>query len=396
MTVINTNLKSLISQNALIRNNRSVETAMEQLSTGKRINSSADDAAGMAISNRISSQIRGLDQAVRNANDGISLIQTVEGSLNEVNSMLQRMRELAIQSANDTNKLEDREFMDMEFQALKAEINRIGNNTQWNSTNIMDKSFADNTGEFKFQVGANSDQTIDLIVGDFRTSYESTGDADIAIATTANNNASTPKVAQIDTVTLTGSFLAGDKIEIAAGNTKVSYTVVAADLTGTDSANLDTIATNLAAETWTSLSVGATAGTATIELKATAAGTANSAFTISVTKAKIPGDLGDIDTSDITDQANSNSAIDAIDKSLSFVNEARAEMGATINRLTYAADNLINVSQNSTEARSRILDTDFAKASSELARTQIISQAATSVLAQANQSQQSVLKLLQG
>ena len=136
MTVINTNLKSLISQNALIRNNRSVETAMEQLSTGKRINSSADDAAGMAISNRITSQIRGLDQAVRNANDGISLIQTVEGSLNEVNSMLQRMRELAIQSANDTNKDEDREFMDMEFQALKAEINRIANNTQWNSTNV--------------------------------------------------------------------------------------------------------------------------------------------------------------------------------------------------------------------------------------------------------------------
>ena len=124
MTVINTNVKSLISQNALIRNNRAVETSMEQLSTGKRINSASDDATGMAISNRMTSQIRGLDQAVRNANDGISLIQTVEGSLNEVNSMLQRMRELSIQSANDTNTVEDRGFLDMEFQELKQEINR--------------------------------------------------------------------------------------------------------------------------------------------------------------------------------------------------------------------------------------------------------------------------------
>lgn len=395
MTVINTNLKSLVSQNALIRNNRSVETAMEQLSTGKRINSSADDAAGMAISNRISSQIRGLDQAVRNANDGISLIQTVEGSLNEVNSMLQRMRELAIQSANDTNKDEDREFMNMEFQALKAEINRIGNNTQWNSTNIMDKSFANNSGEFKFQVGANSDQTIDLIVGDFRTT-DSTGA--LTSKTTRSNVVAvtgiTP-VAQIDTVTLSGSFVAGDTVEISDGTYTLSYIVLPADLTGTDSVNLDAIATKLAAKTLTGVTVAKGTDNGTITLTASTAGTANADFTLTVTRLA-SGDLADINDSDILTQDDSNSAIVAIDKSLSFVNTARAEMGATINRLTYASDNLINVSQNSTEARSRILDTDFAKASSELARTQIISQAATSVLAQANQSQQSVLKLLQG
>lgn len=389
MTVINTNVKSLISQNALIRNNRAVETAMEQLSTGKRINSAADDAAGMAISNRISSQIRGLDQAVRNANDGISLIQTVEGSLNEVNSMLQRMRELSIQSANDTNKDEDRVFMNMEFQALKAEINRIANNTQWNSTNIMDKSFADNTGEFKFQVGANSEQTIDLIVGDFRTSI-STG-AGSSLTTTLKS--STQK--EIDTLTLSGSFLRGDKIEITNGTDTISYTVLAEDLTGTDSENLDAIALKLSAESLGNfvLAAGAT-GSGQMTFTAAAVNTSNPDFTLTVDRTVT--DLDDIDASDILSLANSNLAIDAIDKSLAVVNTARAEMGATINRLTYAADNLINVSQNSTEARSRILDTDFAKASSELARTQIISQAATSVLAQANQSQQSVLKLLQG
>jgi flagellin len=393
MTVINTNVKSLISQNALIRNNRAVETAMEQLSTGKRINSAADDAAGMAISNRISSQIRGLEQAVRNANDGISLIQTVEGSLNEVNSMLQRMRELAIQSANDTNKDEDRVFMNMEFQELKAEINRIGNNTQWNSTNIMDKSFADSTGEFKFQVGANSDQTIDLIVGDFRTNNGSTGEVGNTLTRAGDSVAST-KVSQINTLTLSKSFREGDKIEISDGTTKISYEVLAEDLAGNAAENLDAIAEKLADETTlTGVAVAKGSTSGTITLTGPAAGTAK---TYTITVISPDTDLDDIDASDILSLANSNLAIDAIDKSLSFVNTARAEMGATINRLTYAADNLINVSQNSTEARSRILDTDFAKASSELARTQIISQAATSVLAQANQSQQSVLKLLQG
>jgi len=132
MTAINTNIKSLITQNALIKNNRALGTAMEQLSTGKRINSAADDAAGLAVSNRMSAQIQGLDQAVRNANDGISLIQTAEGSLNEVTSMLQRMRELSIQSSNDTYTPEDRGFLDLEFQQLKAEINRVANNTEWN------------------------------------------------------------------------------------------------------------------------------------------------------------------------------------------------------------------------------------------------------------------------
>ena len=126
MTVINTNIKSLVSQNALQRNSRDLQVTMERLSTGKRINSAADDAAGLAISSRMTSQIRGLDQAVRNANDGISLMQSAEGALVEVTNMLQRMRELAIQSANDTNSSTDRAALDLEFQQLKAEINQIG------------------------------------------------------------------------------------------------------------------------------------------------------------------------------------------------------------------------------------------------------------------------------
>ena len=141
MTVINTNAKSLIAQNALTINNRDLTDAMQQLSTGKRINGAKDDAAGLAITQKMTAQIRGLDQAVRNANDGISLIQTAEGALVTVSNILQRMRELAVQSSSDSNTAEDRGALNNEFVALRDEINRIGNNTQFNNMNVLDKSF---------------------------------------------------------------------------------------------------------------------------------------------------------------------------------------------------------------------------------------------------------------
>ena len=168
MPVINTNIKSLISQNALGINSRSLATAMQQLSTGKRINSAADDAAGLAISTRMTVQIHGLTQAVRNANDGISLAQTAEGSLVEVTNMLQRMRELAVQSANDTNSDDDRKYLDLEFQQLKTEINRIGSATEWNGMRLLDGSGAEN-GRFRFQVGSRKDQVIELRIPNFST-----------------------------------------------------------------------------------------------------------------------------------------------------------------------------------------------------------------------------------
>jgi len=309
MTVINTNIKSLVSQNALTHNSKSLASAMQQLSTGKRINSAADDAAGLAISSRMTSQIRGLDQAVRNANDGISLLQTAEGALIEVTNMMQRMRELAVQSANDTNTGSDRTSLNLEYGQLLQEINRIAQNTQWNGMSIMNNTTIGTGGtvaapttegtelrNIKFQVGANANQTISAQFKDF----------------------SHPMTAGVLDPSLVPAAT-----QIFSGSARLNDT-------------------------------------------------------------------------DITSAINANTAMGRLDAALGKITDERATYGAVINRLTYAGDNLTNVSQNTTESRSRILDADYAKASSELARTQIIQQAATSVLAQANMDQQSVLKLLQG
>jgi len=274
-TVINTNTKSLIAQQALNVNNRGLSKAMEQLSTGKRINAAADDAAGLAISNKMTSQIRGLTQGVRNANDAISMIQTAEGATNEVTNMLQRMRELAVQAANGSYSNDDRTSLQSEFSELQAEITRIANNTEWNGTKITDGTISAVT----FQVGANSAQTITVTFKD---------------------------------------------IDGMSGMT-----------TAVVSATISTVAV-------------------------------------------------------------ANSAISAVDTALATIDTFRSDMGAKINRLTYAADNLTNVITNTGASRSRILDADYAKTATDLARTQIIQQAATAMLAQANQEPQSVLSLLKG
>ena len=277
MTVINTNVQSLIAQQALTVNNRGLSKAMEQLSTGKRINSAADDAAGLAISNKMTAQVRGLNQAVRNANDAISMVQTAEGALNEVTNMLQRMRELAVQAINGTNSTSDRSSLDSEYTALSAEITRISDKTTWNGMAI---GGAD-AGAYTFQIGADSGATV---------------------------------------------------------------TVSFADVDGSDA-----------------LSVVASA----IDI-----GVAN------VTAA--------------------TSALTQLDNAISTVDAYRSTLGAMVNRLNYAADNLTNIATNTSASRSRILDTDYAQATTELAKRQIIQQAATAMLAQANQTPSSVLSLLKG
>ena len=171
MTVINTNTGSIYAQQALIANSRGLDRTMQQLSTGKRINNSVDDVAGMAIATRLSAQIRGLNQAVRNANDGISIIQTAEGATEQVTNMLQRMRELAVQASNDTYNMDDRTFLNMEFQALNSQIDTIASNTQWNAADLLNGPTRDNgTGIFSFQVGANAAQTISITFPNMKTS----------------------------------------------------------------------------------------------------------------------------------------------------------------------------------------------------------------------------------
>lgn len=297
MSVINTNINSLVAQNAVKVNARNLSQAMEQLSTGKRINGAKDDAAGLSIAQVMTSQIRGLNQAIRNANDGISLLQTADGAMIEQSNMLQRMRELAVQASSDTVTTTQKSFLNNEFLALKSEIDRIGANTSWNDRKLLDGSggLAGSaiSGQYAFQVGSSA-TTITVDVPNARTTD-----------TTA---------------------------ALANGNT--------------------------------------TAGTGPIY-------------------SDISGAAIKIDTA-----ADATIAISKVDLSLTAANTARSKIGSAINQLTYAADNMSNIAMNTAASRSRIEDTDYAMASTELARTQIIQQAATAMLAQANQSPQSVLALL--
>jgi len=389
MSVINTNAKAMLAQNALTTNNRSLSTSMEQLSTGKRINSAQDDAAGFAIAQKMTSQIRGLNQAVRNAGDAISLVQTAEGALVEVNNMLQRMRELSVQSSTDSNVTTDREALHNEFNQLRLEINRVATNTQWNGRNLLDQGYtgngAANPGLYKFQVGANANQTIDLTIGNYTTNSVSQGTTAV-VATTANATGpghATP-AAQVSTLTIAGTPALGDAITVTVGDKSYTHKVIpgagkvqtATEIAVDIEAGLGTIA---------GVTVSKSAGVITFT------GSLSTPFAISSSQG---GLLGNVRESSIATQSGANSAISALDAALKTVNTGRAEMGATMNRLQYASDNLANISTNTAESRSRIQDTDYATATTELARSQIIQQAATAMLAQANQSGQSVLALL--
>ena len=388
MTVINTNVKSLISQNALTKNSRALSAAMEQLSTGKRINSAKDDAAGLAISSRMTSQIRGLDQSIRNGNDAASMLQTAEGALIELTNMLQRMRELSVQAANDTYAPQDRSYLNQEFQQLKEEVQRITRATQWNGMNILDGSFVGDQGEagkFAFQVGANEGQVITHTLGDvgFRKWA-----VDLAVTTPHGVAAK-----ESGTLTLSGTFAEGDVIEVTFDGETTSYTVLAADIVeGDNDATLENIATALAADLLATPELGSptSATGAVITYTATSVN-----VNLNASVAADGGALANIKDLDILTTPHASDALSELDDGIDTINSARADIGAVINRLTYAVDNLTNVSQYTSASRSTIQDADYAKASSELARTQIIQQAATAVLAQANTSQQTVMKLLQ-
>ncbi|MAF15387.1 MAG: flagellin [Marinomonas sp.] len=279
---VNTNTSSLNAQNQMMKSGSQLDTAYERLSSGMRINSAKDDAAGLQISNRLTSQVNGLNQAVRNANDGISLAQTAEGALDETTSMLQRMRTLAIQSANGSNTTEDRAALQQEVQQLGAEMDRIANTTTFGGQKLLDGSYSG-----KFQVGADANQTISF-------SLSSSGS------------------------TLGGGF-------------KVS---------GMNSAGLNAAAL------------------------------------------------------DVTTMDNAQSMISIIDGMIAAVDSKRAELGAVQNRFSSTISNLSNISENVSASRSRIRDTDFAEETAKLTNAQILQQASSSILAQANQRPQTALSLL--
>ena len=405
MASINTNMSANIAANSMTRNERSMSSTMERLSTGLRINSAKDDAAGLAISSKMTSQINGLNQAVRNANDAISMIQVAEGAMKEVTNMFQRMRELAVQSISDSNTSADRTALNNEYKQLSQEVQRVAENTQWNGTNILDGARTQTT----FQIGANASQTIQVNFGDL-------GDNDIALS--SNTVVTTAGAPGTSTMVFTGTFAAGDTISYKVDDTNYGHLVLtAADATAlndgtSDTTNNSTLADSLLANTFaetstTTPTLGSTENQAsdaalasavitaarTIKLTSAANLDASSVFKVSdVTVSR--GSHALVQGTDITSSAGAAASLGRLSEALDSVNSTRAGLGASMSRLEYASDNLQNVSQNTASARSRVMDADYASETTELARTQIIQQAATAMLAQANQSQQAVLSLL--
>ncbi|MBV27223.1 MAG: flagellin [Gammaproteobacteria bacterium] len=377
MATINTNMSANIASNALTRNERSMSSTMERLSTGLRINSAKDDAAGLAISSKMTSQIRGLNQAVRNANDAVSMLQVAEGAMSGITDMLQRMRELAIQAISDSNTSADRVALDAEYQQLRAEINRIGGNTQWNGTNLLDGQIG-SSGTMTFQVGANASQTV---AATFTTMGSTEGT--VSSATTTDHGSS---AAQVSTITLaSGSFREGDVVSYTIDGKTASFGISIA------SGAMDAIdnAVNIASTSAGTVTAARTSAT-TVTLTA---GTQNKAFVLDNLQVS-RGVAADVAKSDITTAASATTSLTTIANAITSVDSARASNGASMNRLEYASDNLQNVAQNTAAARSRILDADYAAETTELARSQIIQQAATAMLAQANAQATSVISLL--
>jgi flagellin len=378
MATINTNMSANIAANSMVRNERTMTSTMERLSTGLRINSAKDDAAGLAISSKMTSQIRGLDQAVRNANDAISMIQVAEGAMKEVTNMFQRMRELAVQAISDSNTNADRGALNNEYKQLSAEIGRIAENTQWNGTNILDGARTNSV----FQIGANASQTIAVNFGDLSTNN--------AVGTVTANDSTAVTISFTDNgvaTTLTADDVISYKVTAANGATSyasVKYSELSASTAGDN--ELDSSGAAAA------LTTGITGNHATASTSAVVAFSA----AINISDVQITrGTHAPVAATDITSSSFAARALGVLDTAIEGVNSTRATLGASMSRLEYAADNLQNVSQNSSAARSRVLDADYASETTELARTQIIQQASTAMLSQANQAQQSVLALLQ-
>ncbi|MGB2381524.1 MAG: flagellin [Porticoccaceae bacterium] len=392
MAVINTNIAATMTTNALSRNDRDMAATMERLSTGKSINSAKDDAAGLAVSSRMTAQIRGLDKAVQNANDAISMIQTADGASIEIGNMMQRMRELAVQASNGTVTSTDQSSLNLEFVQLRTEIERIANQTQWNGENVLDGSAGTSSnGTAVFQVGGNSLQTMSVAFGDW------------------NLNASTTNVAGVQAVydftiddagvaALAGDFVISDgQNTVTLDATTVGALTSVAELAAAIEA--DGSLTRLTASDGTT-SLTLTYDNAEVVTVPPTISENGSAQTVTETTAGVTALSGvygtDISAIKIDTDADANAAIASLDTAINGINAQRAIFGAGMNRLEYAVDNLTNVSQNAAASRSRVEDADYAAETTELARTQIIQQAGTAMLAQANQQNQAVLALLKG
>jgi flagellin len=385
MQVINSNIASLNAQRNLSTSGSQLANSLQRLSSGLRINSAKDDAAGLAISERFSSQIRGVNVATRNANDGISLAQTAEGALAEVGNNLQRIRELAVQASNGTNNQTDRDALNAEVTQLKAEIQRVAEQTSFNGTKLLDGSF---TG-VAFQVGANAGETITV--------------ASIANTQTAALGGNfTRATASVNATALTGfaSNIAAGGVTLQSGaGPAVSIGAIGAAANAQERAGQLVEAINrVSSQSGVGASYDAVTGDITLTSNAaiTVAGTTNDATIAGFANGAAGGvttttGIGALNVSSFT---AAQQAIGQVDNALTAVNSSRANLGAVQNRFDSVIKNLQTASENLSASRSRIRDTDYAKETAELTRTQILQQAGTAMLAQANQLPQNVLSLL--
>jgi flagellin len=406
MTVINTNVAATVTANSMKANQRSMETTMERLATGLRVNSAKDDAAGLAIGTKMDSQIRGFQQAARNANDGISMLQTADGAAEQITGLLQRMRELAVQGQNDTNSTSDLDNLNEEFAALATEIDRIANDTEFNGTVLLNS----NTSA-TITIGADEADTISLSFGDFNLAAgaATTKSADTLAVTAAQVQAiGTGANAEFNLTDSDGNTLTVTKANIAtAGATDFSDATLAQMVTALNTAidadstfaqMLVTTTANALVFTQDSAGTGkivsaAGKSDATTSLGAIGTGVTRTISGGGAEASPMAADLSTYATAS-NNLVETAGTIAALDSAITGVNTARADFGANISRLGYTIDNLNVAITNTSAAKSAVMDADYAAETTELARTQIISQAATAMLSQANQQAQSVLALL--
>ena len=406
MTVINTNTSATIAANALMRNDRAMNDAMERLSTGKRINNAGDDAAGLAIASRMTSQIEGLQQAARNAGDAISMIQTADGAFGEITSILQRMREITVQASSATNSTVDITALNTEFVGLRDEVSSIVEYTKWNDRALLNGSIDPAT---------TTKAVDDLVIT--QVTLRALNQANDSIVITDSDGT---------TISITNALIAdtpannyGDATLVhlaTAINTAIDATDGFDGMLATVDGNGIIFTQDVAATgkivSANKITSGVDQGALGAVTRTTEDGSDDVSFQIGSNSAQsVTVDFGDFKMSAVTgndfgvnfqtdltisNNTDSNTAMGYIDTAITAVNTRRASLGAAISRLEHAIDNLSNNAVNTEASRSRIMDADYAAESTELARTQIIQQAGTAMLAQANQRAQAVLQLLKG
>lgn len=373
---VNTNVSAMTAQRYLNSATSDVNQSMERLSSGNKINSAKDDAAGLQISNRLNTQTRGLDVAVRNANDGISMMQTAEGAMKETSNILSRVRDLALQSSNGSNTDADRSAIQQEVTALSDEMNRIAETTSFGGTRLLNGNF----GTKSFQVGADSGEAVMLTLNNLRADEANMGGQSftakegVAAGWTAGKDANmtisfTDKSGEEQSVSI--SAKAGDDIEEVATYINGQTDKVSASV-GEDG----------------KLQVFAAKGTIEGEIEFSGALANETGMSDAVQAQKTVGNI------DVTSVAGSQDAIAVVDAAMKFVDSHRSELGAAQNRMGHTINNLDNINENVSAAKSQIKDVDFAKETTEMTKAQILQQASSSILAQAKQAPNAALGLL--